>query len=185
MHYNKSELKRLFLERALKFGDFTLASGRKAKYFLDGKQVTLFSTGLKLVSLGLLELTQDLNYQAIGGLTIGADPIVSGMLALADSHKNLTGCLVRKETKDHGTKKLIEGPLVPGQKVLVVEDVVTTGGSAFKAVEQIREYGCEVVACVGIVDRMEGGREFFASKNIPFRTLITIEDFGITPPTDI
>ena len=117
-------LTELFRERALKFGDFTLASGKKAKYYLDGKQITLHSEGLRLVSEGLLELMKDVDATAIGGMTIGADPIVGGMLAVAAVQgRELSGFLVRKEAKGHGTQKFIEGPVVPGQKVVIVEEL--------------------------------------------------------------
>ncbi len=108
-------LLQLFRERALKFGDFTLASGKKAKYYLDGKQITLHSQGLRLVSEGLLKLMEGVDAQAVGGMSIGADPIVGGMLAIAGGQgRDLAGFLVRKEPKGHGTQKYIEGPVTPG-----------------------------------------------------------------------
>lgn len=182
--YDRKKLIGLFHERALKFGDFTLASGKKSTYYLDGKQISLHSTGLRLVSLGLLELLHDVQFSAIGGMTIGADPIVGGVLvAAAESGRSLDGFLVRKEAKGHGTQKYVEGPVVPGSKVVVIDDVVTTGGSAIQAVDRIVEFGCEVVCVVGIVDRKEGGAANFANKGLKFRSLLTIEDFGIAPPT--
>ena len=181
--YDRSQLIRLFHERALKFGDFTLASGKKSTYYLDGKQISLHSTGLRQVSLGLLALLNDVPFDAIGGMTIGADPIVGGVLvAAAESGRSLDGFLVRKEAKGHGTQKYVEGPVRPGSKVVVIDDVVTTGGSALLAVDRIVEFGCEVVCVVGIVDRKEGGAANFAARNLPFRSLLTIEDFGIAPP---
>jgi len=174
----------LFRERALKFGDFTLASGKKAKYYLDGKQITLHSEGLRLVSEGLLALMQDVDATAIGGMTIGADPIVGGMLAVAAGQgRELSGFLVRKEAKGHGTQKFIEGPVAPGQKVVIVEDVVTTGGSSLLAAERAKEFGLEVVMVLAIIDRMEGGRQNFEKAGFVFKSLLTIEDFGITPPS--
>lgn len=181
--YDRAQLVRLFHERALKFGDFTLASGKKSTYYLDGKQITLHSAGLKLVSEGLLDLLEGVEYAAIGGMSIGADPIVGGVLTAAAARgKSLDGFLVRKEPKGHGTKKYIEGPVQPGAKVVVIDDVVTTGGSSLEAVERIVEFGCEVICVVGIVDRKEGGAANFAVKNLPFRALLTIEDFGIQAP---
>ncbi len=181
--YDRSQLIRLFHERALKFGDFTLASGKKSTYYLDGKQISLHSTGLRQVSLGLLDLLHDVPFDAIGGMTIGADPIVGGVLvAAAESGRSLDGFLVRKEAKGHGTQRYVEGPVRPGSKVVVIDDVVTTGGSALQAVDRIVEFGCEVVCVVGIVDRKEGGAACFAARNLPFRALLTIEDFGIAPP---
>ena len=183
--YDKQELIGLFRERALKFGDFTLASGKKAKYYLDGKQITLHSRGLKLVSEGLLELLDSGEIDAVGGMSIGADPIVAGVLsAAADAGKDLLGFLVRKESKGHGTNKFVEGPVQPGMKVAIVEDVVTTGGSSLLAIERVEEFGCEVTQVISIIDRMEGGRKNFQEKGYKFQSLLTIEDFGITPPTE-
>ena len=174
----------LFRERALKFGDFTLASGKKAKYYLDGKQITLHSEGLRLVSEGLLALMKDVDATAIGGMTIGADPIVGGMLAVAAGQgRELSGYLVRKEAKGHGTQKFIEGPVTSGQKVVIVEDVVTTGGSSLLAAERAKEFGLDVVMVLAIIDRMEGGRQNFEKAGFVFKSLLTIEDFGITPPS--
>ncbi len=181
--YDRARLMALFHQRALKFGDFTLASGKKSSYFLDGKQISLHSEGLRLVSYGLLDLLKDVPFDAIGGMSIGADPIVGGVLtAAAETGRDMTGFLVRKEVKDHGTKRAVEGPVVAGMKVVVIDDVVTTGGSALAAVDRIVEHGCEVVMVVGIVDRKEGGAANFAERKLPFRSLLTIEDFGIKPP---
>jgi len=174
----------LFRERALKFGDFTLASGKKAKYYLDGKQITLHSQGLRLVSEGLLALMEGVDATAIGGMSIGADPIVGGMLAVAAGHgRELSGFLVRKEAKGHGTQKFIEGPVTSGQKVVIVEDVVTTGGSSLLAAERAKEFGLDVVMVLAIIDRMEGGRQNFEKAGYVFKSLLTIQDFGITPPS--
>jgi orotate phosphoribosyltransferase len=183
MMYDKPQLLALFRERALKFGDFTLASGRKGTYYLDGKQITLHSTGLHLVAHGLLDLLQDVEFDAIGGMTIGADPIIGAVLAVAATRgRDLCGFLVRKEAKGHGTGKFVEGPVKPGSKVVIIDDVVTTGGSSILAIERIKEFGCEVVQVVAIVDRMEGGAKNFADLKLPFTSLLQITDFGITPP---
>ncbi len=181
--YDRQKLIDLFQERALKFGDFTLVSGKKASYYLDGKQISLDAAGLRLVAEGLLELLADAEFSAIGGMSIGADPIIGAVLAVAaEQGRSLQGMLVRKEAKGHGTNRYVEGPVEPGAKVVVIDDVVTTGGSSLLAVDRIEEFGCQVVQVVGIVDRKEGGAENFAARNLPFRSLLTIEDFGITPP---
>lgn len=181
--FDRQRLLDLFRERALKFGDFTLASGKKAKYYLDGKQITLHSEGLRLVSEGLLDLLQDVSFQAIGGMSIGADPIIGGVLTAAGArNRELLGFLVRKEAKGHGTQRFVEGPVQPGMKVVIVDDVVTTGGSSLLAIDRIQEFGCEVVMVVAIIDRLEGGAANFAARNLPFRSLLTIRDFGLTPP---
>ncbi len=181
--YDRQKLIELFHQRALKFGDFTLASGKKSSYYLDGKQITLHSVGLQLVSEGLLDLLADVKFDAIGGMSIGADPIIGGVLVVAGAQgRDLSGFMVRKDSKDHGTKKFVEGPVAPGMKVVIIDDVVTTGGSALQAVDRVLEFGCEVVQVVGIVDRMEGGAANFAARKLPFRSLLSIKDFGITPP---
>src|SRR5258707_15841397 len=107
---HRSRLIELFRQRALKFGEFTLASGKKASYYLDGKQITLHSEGLKLVSEGLLELLDGVSFHAIGGMSIGADPIIGGVLAAAGAGgREMLGFLVRKESKGHGRQRYIEG----------------------------------------------------------------------------
>ncbi len=180
---DRHRLIELFRQRALKFGDFTLASGKKASYYLDGKQITLHSEGLQLVSEGLLELLEGVGFQAIGGMSIGADPIIGGVLAAAGARdRELLGFLVRKEAKGHGTQRFVEGPVQPGMKVVIVDDVVTTGGSSLLAIDRIQEFGCEVVQVVAIVDRMEGGAANFAARGLNLKSLLTIEDFGIAPP---
>ena len=181
--YQKQALLDLVRQKALKFGDFTLASGKKAKYYLDGKQVTLDSHGAKLVGEGLLELLGDKLPSAVGGMSIGADPIVGAVITLAGVNgKSLAGFMVRKEAKGHGTQKFIEGPVQPGDEVASVEDVVTTGGSSLLAIERCVEFGLKVVRVLAIIDRMEGGAEAFAKAGYPFASLLTIRDFGIEPP---
>lgn len=181
--YDKPALLQLFRERALRFGDFTLASGKKATYYLDGKQITLHSRGLELVSEGLLDLMTNLKFDAVGGMSIGADPIVAGVLcAAARRGRDMVGFLVRKEAKGHGTQKFVEGPVTPGMKVVIVEDVVTTGGSSLLAVDRVREFGCDVVLVASIIDRMEGGAANFRERQLPFQSLLNIQDFGISPP---
>lgn len=182
--YDRARLIELFRDRALRFGEFTLASGQKSSYYLDGKQVTLHAEGLRLVCEGLLDLLADTDCHAVGGMSIGADPIIGGLLAVAaQRNRELLGFLVRKEPKGHGTQQYIEGPVQPGQKVVVIDDVVTTGGSSLLAAERVREFGCHVVQVLGIVDRRQGGAENFAQRGLPFRALLTIEDFGLAPPS--
>lgn len=183
--YDRDRLMELFRKRALKFGDFTLASGKKSSYYLDGKQVTLHAEGLRQVSLGLLELLKETEYAAFGGMSIGADPIVGGVLTVAaEQGLDIKGFMVRKEAKGHGTNKYVEGPVEPGMNVVVVDDVVTTGGSSILAVDRIEDFGCKVVKVVGIVDRLQGGAKNFAERNLPFESLLDITDFGIEPPAE-
>lgn len=181
--YDKARFLDLVRRRALKFGDFTLASGKKATYYLDGKQVTLDAQGLRMLSEGLLDLLADVEFDAVGGMSIGADPIVGGVLTVAaERGRELRGFLVRKEAKGHGTQRYLEGPVEPGARVAIVEDVVTTGGSSLLAVERVQEFGAHPVVVAAIVDRLEGGRAHFEKLGLEFRSLLTIRDFGIEPP---
>jgi orotate phosphoribosyltransferase len=181
--YDQQALKELFRARAMKFGDFTLASGKKSTYYVDKMQVTLHSHGLRMISEGFWDTLQGTQFDAIGGMVIGADPLVGGVLTIASqAGRDLKGFLVRKEPKGHGTKNYIEGPLAAGDRVVIVEDVVTTGGSSLQAIDRVQEFGAQVVQVLAIVDRLEGGAANFEARGIPFRALMTIEDFGITPP---
>ena len=192
MAYNRERLKELIREKSLKFGDFTLASGKKAKYYLDGKQVVLDSEGAMLIGEGILELMIEGGVLpgdcaggniAIGGMAIGADPITAAVITIAGTRGiPLKGCMVRKETKDHGTKKFVEGPVQPGDHIVVVEDVVTTGGSSLLAIERLEAAGLIVDEVIAVIDRMEGGSDAFRNRGYKFRSLFTIEDFGIAPP---
>jgi orotate phosphoribosyltransferase len=182
--YDKAALIALIRDRALKFGDFTLASGKKAKYYLDGKQVTLDPRGAQLIAEGILDLLDPENMpDAIGGMSIGADPITGAVVTMSAVRGTpVAGFMVRKQSKGHGTGQFIEGPVKPGQRVVIVEDVVTTGGSSLDAIERAEAFGLEIDRVIAIVDRMEGGAEAFAERNYPFSSLLTIRDFGIEPP---
>jgi orotate phosphoribosyltransferase len=184
--YSRQALIDLVRERALRFGNFTLASGKQAKYYLDGKQVTLDSRGALLVAEGMLDLLaqQGPLPQAVGGMAIGADPITAAIITVAGMRNlSLSGILVRKESKGHGTNRFVEGPVQPGDTVAIVEDVVTTGGSSLEAIERVQEFGLRVTCVAAIIDRLEGGAAAFAAQRIPFASLLTIRDFGIEPPT--
>lgn len=181
--YDRNLLLNLIRDKALKFGDFTLASGKKAKYYLDGKQVTLDSTGARLIGEGMLDLMMPHLPAAVGGMSIGADPITAAIITIAGLHDlPLVGFMVRKEPKGHGTNRYLEGPVKPGDEVVIVEDVVTTGGSSLLAIERAEEFGLRVSAVLAIVDRMEGGAEAFQQRGYRFESLLTIRDFGIEPP---
>jgi len=181
--YDRAALIRLFEERALKRGDFTLASGKKSSYYLDGKQVTLHSKGALLIAEGFWELLGENLPAAVGGMSIGADPISAAILTVAGMQgRDLVGFMVRKEPKGHGTQRYIEGPLEVGSEVVIVEDVVTTGGSSLQAIERVEAYGCKVRQVLAIVDRLEGGAAAFQQRGYGFASLLTIRDFGIEPP---
>lgn len=187
--YSKDELAAIVRECSLKLAPegefFTLASGKKSKYYCDGKMTTLDSRGATLIGEGILELLQqDASLpNAVGGMSMGADPICAAVITVAGSKGiDLKGFLVRKESKDHGTQKFIEGPVKSGDRVVVVEDVVTTGGSSLKAIERLEAAGIKVDGVIAILDRMEGGAEAFTSRGYSFRSLLKITDFGIEPP---
>ena len=180
--YDKQALIALVREKALKRGQFTLASGRQASYYLDCRKVTLDSAGANLVAQGMLQLLQEKWPDAVGGMAIGADPITAAIITLADIQgKSLAGFIVRKEAKQHGTGRDVEGPIQEGQTAVIVEDVVTTGDSALTAIERVEAAGLKVAGVLAIVDRLEGGAEAFAQRGYPLKTLLTIRDFGIEP----
>ena len=184
--YDSQALEQLIRDQALQFGQFTLASGKEASFYLDCRKVTLDSCGASLIGEGMLELLGEDLPDLVGGMVIGADPITGAILALAGqrqlhgpSGRPLRGIMVRKEPKGHGTGKYVEGPYASGEEVVIVEDVVTTGGSSLEAIERCRSVGLKVGRVLAIVDRLEGGREAFTGQGIELTTLFTIRDLGI------
>ena len=184
--YDKQALIELFRRKALKFGAFTLASGKTATYYLDGKQVTLDPNGSRLIAEGILDLWKTGNLPAaVGGMSIGADPITSAVVTMSTVRGTpLSGFMVRKQAKGHGTNQYVEGPVKPGDEVVIVEDVVTTGGSSLEAIERVEAFGLKVTGVIAIIDRMEGGAEAFTKAGYPFVSLLSIRDFGIEPPEE-
>ncbi|MCY7335376.1 MAG: orotate phosphoribosyltransferase [Chamaesiphon sp.] len=167
----------LICQLAYKEGDFVLSSGQKSTYYINGKQVTLHPEGaVATARLMLAMLPADTD--AVAGLTLGADPIVSSVSVVSVYEgKSIPALIIRKEAKGHGTQAYIEGAtLKPGAKVVVLEDVVTTGQSAMKAVERLRAAGYDVDRVLTLVDRQQGGAEFYAAQGLHFETIFTIED---------
>ena len=178
------ELLELVTTRALKRGTFTLASGRQASFYLDAKQVVLDAKGSMLVGRAILARLQGLGPlpAAVGGMSIGADPVTSAVVTMAGvADLPLKGFMVRKEPKGHGLQKYVEGPVEPGQRVVIVEDVITTGGSSLLAIDRAIEFGLIVERLVAVIDRLAGGREALAARGIPLESLVTIRDLGIHP----
>ena len=184
MTYDSSQLVSLIHETALQIGNFTLASGKTANFYLDCRKVSLDSRGANLVAAGMLDLLDDDWPDAVGGMAIGADPITGAIITMAGSRgRDLRGFIVRKEAKEHGTGQAVEGPVRRGDRVVVVEDVITTGGSALRAIERAREFGLEVIGALAIIDRLAGGAKAFAEQGVPLRTLLTIDDLDIPAET--
>ncbi|WP_043619590.1 orotate phosphoribosyltransferase [Nonomuraea candida] len=164
--------------KAIVHGKVTLSSGQEADFYLDLRRITLDSVAAPLVGGVMLDLTADLDYEVVGGLTMGADPVALAMLHVAASRgRRLDACVVRKAQKAHGLQRRIEGPEVKGRRVLVVEDTSTTGSSPLTAVEALREAGAEVVAVATIVDR--GARERVEGEGLDYRTAYTLGDLGL------
>jgi orotate phosphoribosyltransferase len=167
----------LLCAKAYKEGDFTLSSGQKSTYYINGKLVTLDPVGA--VALGRMMLAKvPTTVQAIAGLTLGADPMVSAISVVsAYEGRPLPGLIIRKEAKSHGTQAYIEGPLpAAGSSIVVIEDVVTTGQSALKAVARLQDAGYEATQVLALVDRQQGGEKTYADAGIPFEALFTIAD---------
>ncbi len=176
----REELRALLHTRSFRYGDFLLSSGRRSDFYFDGKQVTLDARGLHLVGLGVLERCRELGVAAVGGLTLGADPIAAAVAALSggDGGAPVRAFIVRKEAKQHGTGRAIEGPaLGPGTRCAIVDDVITSGGSLLRAVEAARAIGAEVVEAIVVVDRDEGGRQTLAATGVPLHALFERSQF--------
>lgn len=167
----------LICQVAYQEGEFVLTSGQPSSYYINGKQVTLHAEGGVAVGRLLLALLPA-ETVAVAGLTLGADPMVTATSVVAAyAGRSLTALIVRKEAKGHGTRAYIEGPSLPeGAAVTVLEDVVTTGQSALKAVERLREGGYRVNGILALVDRQQGGAETYQAANIPFQPLFFISD---------
>ncbi|TDC93703.1 orotate phosphoribosyltransferase [Saccharopolyspora aridisoli] len=173
----RSELARLVKELAVVHGKVTLSSGKEADYYVDLRRATLQHQAAPLIGSLLRQITADWDYTAVGGLTLGADPVAAAMMH-ADG-PGLDSFVVRKSAKAHGMQRQIEGPDITGRRVLAVEDTSTTGGSVLTAVEALREAGAEVVGVATVVDRDTGARESIEEAGLPYRTLLGLSDLGL------
>ena len=172
---DQSALVSLLAERSTKRGQFTLASGKQSKYYVDARLTTMSPEGLSLIGpLALSTLLQSgWKVDAVGGLTLGADPISYAIsYASAQSDHPLRAFTVRKEVKPHGTGKTIEGPFKEGDRVAVIEDVITTGASALRAIEVVRAANGIVAGVLALVDREEGGRQAIEASGVPVISLV-------------
>jgi orotate phosphoribosyltransferase len=171
-------LKQQILDKAVVHGKVILSSGKEADYYVDLRRVTLDSEAAPLVGKVMLELTKDLDFDAVGGLTLGADPVATAMMHAAHAQgRKLDAFVVRKAEKAHGLQRRIEGPDVKGRRVLAVEDTSTTGGSVLTAVEALREAGAEVVAVAVIVER--AAAPAVEEKGLKYLYAYDLKDLGL------
>jgi orotate phosphoribosyltransferase len=171
----------LITDEAVFHGDFTLSSGKKATYYVDMRKLTLDHRAAPVIGRIMLDLIREIDgIVAVGGLTLGADPIANAVMhESARTDAPLDAFVVRKEPKDHGRGKQVEGPDVAGRRVIVLEDTSTTGGSPLKAIEALRAVGAEVVAVAVVVDRATGAREVIEGAGVPYLAAIGLEDLGL------
>ena len=174
----RDELLQQIKDKAVVHGRVVLSSGKEADFYVDLRRVTLDSMAAPLVGEVMLDLMADLDFDAVGGLTLGADPVATAMLhAAAARGRRLDAFVVRKSEKQHGLQRRIEGPDVAGRRVLAVEDTSTTGGSVLTAVEALREAGAEVVAVAVIVER--GAAPRVADAGLDYRAAYSMADLGL------
>jgi orotate phosphoribosyltransferase len=178
---DRSALIERILDLAVVYGRVTLSAGGEADYYVDMRRVTLDGVASPIVGRVMRTLVADWDFEAVGGLTLGADPVATSMLhAAAAAGERLDAFVVRKEAKKHGMQRLIEGTPVAGRRVLVVEDTSTTGKSPLAAVEAVREAGGEVVGVATIVDRETGAREVIEGAGLEYRFAVGLADLGLS-----
>ena len=175
---DREALRRQIIDKAVVHGRVVLSSGREADYYVDLRRVTLAAEAAPLVGRVMLEVTRELEFDAVGGLTLGADPVAAAMLhAAAAEGRALDAFVVRKEGKAHGLQRRIEGPDVAGRRVLAVEDTSTTGGSVLTAVDALREAGADVVGVAVIVER--GAAPRVADAGLPYVAAFSLDDLDL------
>lgn len=171
---------------ALQFGKFTLSSGAESKYYFDGRLLTLHPEGASLIAKAFIPILKDCGAEAIAGPTLGADPIVAAVAVTSHSMgKPIPGLIVRKEAKNYGGGRIIEGPLVTGAKIAVVDDACTSGSSLIHAIKMIEDAGCTVVKVLCVLDRLEGGSKKIKSRGYEFASLLEYDGRGeiVSSPT--
>ena len=176
----RARLLELIRAKAIVHGKVILSSGREADYYVDLRRITLDGEAAPLVGQVMNELTGDLDFDAVGGLTLGADPVATAMLhASAAAGRKIDAFVVRKSGKAHGLQQRIEGPSITGRRVLIVEDTTTTGASPMDAVAAAREEGAEVVAVATIADRATGAKEKLEAMGLTYVTVYSLQDLGL------
>ncbi len=175
-------LRALLLERSVRFGDFVLASGQRSSFYVDCRPTTMSGAGMVLIGRQGWRAIRDAGWKpvAVGGLTMGADPVAYAIAAASHGTElPLDAFSVRKEAKDHGTGRVIEGNFAPGAPVVVVEDVITSGGSALRAIDAVEREGGKVVGVLAVVDREQGGKEKIEQRGVAVVSLTTLSKLGI------
>jgi len=174
---DRDHLRRMLLERSMRFGEFVLSSGVTSNYYIDVRKTSLYPQGLQWISRLFWELLEPEGITAIGGLTMGADPLVAGlMLHSIQAGRPLDGFLVRRSSKDHGTRGQVEGNLAGHKRVAILDDVITSGESALVAAEAAESYKAQVVRIVTVVDRNQGAAQVFQQRGYPFTAIFTVND---------
>jgi len=181
----RARLRALLLDRSVARGDFVLASGRRSSYYIDARRTTMTGEGLALIGALGLDCLHERGWApaAVGGLTLGADPVAYAIAAAAHARQvRLDAFTVRKAAKAHGTGRRIEGCFAPGMAVVVVEDVITTGGSALEAIDVVKAEGGLVLGVLAVVDREEGGRAAIERAGYPVAALFGVQALGVKDP---
>ena len=177
---HKTALLDVLKARSFKRGQFTLASGESSDYYIDVRLTSVSSEGARLIGEVIYDQTKDLDIVALGGLAMGAVPLTTAAVIAYSQHgRAMEGFWVRDKAKEHGTQKTVEGLLKPGSRVAIVEDVATTGTSAIKAVDAVRNLGCEIVLVLALVDRLRGAEELLRKQGLRYRAVLSIEEFGV------
>jgi orotate phosphoribosyltransferase len=177
---SRARLLELFKNRAVFFGQFILASGKQSSYYINSKKAIFNAQAVWLLGDVLYHMTKDLDLQAIGGPEVGAIPMAcAAAMRYHEQGQNIEAFYVRKQAKSHGTQEMVEGVVRPGDRVAVVDDVLTTGGSVLQAIQEVERLGAKVAVVLCIVDRLEGARD--ALTRFEFLPIFTIRDFGIEP----
>jgi orotate phosphoribosyltransferase len=173
----RDTLRQMLLDRSMRFGEFVLSSGATSNYYIDVRKTSLHPAGLKLITQLFWEQLQKEEVTAIGGLTMGADPLVAGVMWWShEQGRPLEGFLVRKNPKDHGMRGQVEGNLAGHKRVAILDDVITSGDSALIAAEAAESYKAEVVRVLCVVDRAQGASQIFQQRGYPFSALYTIDE---------
>lgn len=171
----RDRLRQMLLDRSMRFGEFVLSSGATSNYYIDVRKTSLHPDGLRMITRMFWEVLEADQITAVGGLTMGADPLVTGIMLHSVEHgRPIEGFLVRRNNKDHGTRGQVEGNLAGHKRVAILDDVITSGESSLIAAEAAESYKAEVVRVLAVVDRAQGASQIFQQRGYPFTALFTI-----------